>query len=310
MTLLLKDIPWARRLKLRHLEMFMVLDESGGITAAAEQLHMTQPAVSHWLADVEDVVGTPLFVRGRRLKLTAAGEVLRRHAQRMLGDVRRTSEELEAVRSGLAGRLHVGSILSAAPVLLPKAIARLQRDHPNVFVHVAEATFEVLLERLARRELDLIIGPLDVRSHKSGFLSEVLMDDTIQVVSRPDHPFARKRKPSWDEASTLPWIMPPHGTLMRTRLEDAFADQKVATPAPRIETASVIALQMLLRETDCLTVLSGSVAALYRSLNLVSTIRLTPQISFAKVGMLWAGDGNSAILSHLLDALRAEALGV
>lgn len=306
----LQNIPWARRLKLRHLETFLVLEEAGGITAAAEQMHMTQPAVSHWLADIEDVVGTALFVRGRRLKLTAAGEVLRRHSQRMLGDVKRTSEELDAVRSGLAGRLHVGSILSAAPVLLPKAVARLQREQPNVFVYVVEATLEVLLERLAKRELDLIIGPLDVRAHRSGFASEGLMDDTVRVVSRPDHPFARKRKPSWQEASQLPWIMPPAGTLMRAKLEDAFATQKVPTPMPRIETASIIALQMLLRETDCLTVLSGSVAELYRSLKLVETVRLKPDIAFAKVGMLWAEDSSNAILRHLLEALRAESLAV
>jgi hypothetical protein len=54
----LKSIPWARRLKLRHLETFLVLESAGSITAAAERMHMTQPAVSHWLADIEDVMGS------------------------------------------------------------------------------------------------------------------------------------------------------------------------------------------------------------------------------------------------------------
>ncbi|MGT2492692.1 helix-turn-helix domain-containing protein [Cupriavidus basilensis] len=61
MTWNLDDILWARRMKLRHLEVFLTLVESGGITAAAEAMHMTQPAVSHRLKDLEDVVGTAPF---------------------------------------------------------------------------------------------------------------------------------------------------------------------------------------------------------------------------------------------------------
>ena len=103
------DIPWARRLKLRHLEVFLAVHETGSLTAAAARLHMTQPALSHWLSDLEGVLGRPLFIRDRRLTLTREGEVLRMHAVRMLGDVYRTDEELKAVQSGLRGRLHVGS---------------------------------------------------------------------------------------------------------------------------------------------------------------------------------------------------------
>ena len=101
----LDHIAWARRLKLRHLEIFLTLASAGSVTAAARLMHMTQPAVSHWLSDIEDLVGTPLFLRNRGLRLTEAGEVLARHARRMLGDLRRTSEEIESVKSGIAGRL-------------------------------------------------------------------------------------------------------------------------------------------------------------------------------------------------------------
>ena len=133
----LDHIAWARRLKLRHLEIFLTLASAGSVTAAARLMHMTQPAVSHWLSDIEDLVGTPLFLRNRGLRLTEAGEVLARHARRMLGDLRRTSE-IESVKSGIAGRLHVGTVLSASPVLLPRAIAALQREFPGIYVEVVE----------------------------------------------------------------------------------------------------------------------------------------------------------------------------
>jgi DNA-binding transcriptional LysR family regulator len=301
----LEDIPWARRLKLRHLEVFLVLCELRSITAAARHLHMTQPAVSHWLADVEDVIGTPLFVRGRQLNTTAAGEVLRSHAERMLGDVQRSSEELAAVVSGLAGRVHVGSITSAAPALIPRAIGVLQQEFPNLHVHVLEGTFELLLERQRRRELDVIIGPLDLRAHKSGFRSELLIEDTVAVVTSPGHAFARRRKPTWEEAASLPWIMPPSGTLMRQQLESAFLEAGVPVPEPRVESASIITIQMLLRQGDYISVLAGSVAPIYAQLHLMDIVKLSPSVGFGPIGMLWdAQKEESPMLARFLQALR------
>ena len=148
MTDRLDSIKWARKLKLRHLEVLLVLCRLRSITAAANELHMTQPAVSHWLADLEEVIGQPLFLRGRQLTLTQAGEILKRHAERMLGDVGRVNEELSSVGLGMSGRLHIGTIISAVPAVLPQAIARLQAHSPNLRLQVSEATFDPLLERL------------------------------------------------------------------------------------------------------------------------------------------------------------------
>ena len=178
MTQSLESIGWARRLKLRHLEVFLAMHESGSLTAAAAQLHMTQPALSHWLADIEDVIGCPLFVRGRRLALTGEGQVLLQHAARMLGDVRRTDAELQSVHSGMQGRLHVGTGMPR--VLLPKAVARLQQERPGIFVSVLEASMPDLLERLAKRELDIVISALSAQAVRSRFATESLIPDTLE----------------------------------------------------------------------------------------------------------------------------------
>ncbi|MBR8654398.1 LysR family transcriptional regulator [Achromobacter sp. Marseille-Q0513] len=303
----LDHIAWARRLKLRHLEIFLTLASAGSVTAAARLMHMTQPAVSHWLSDIEDLVGTPLFLRNRGLRLTEAGEVLARHARRMLGDLRRTSEEIESVKSGIAGRLHVGTVLSASPVLLPRAIAALQREFPGIYVEVVEGLVTPLIERLQRHELDLIVGPLDVRGHQAGLRMEPLMRDTFSIVTRPGHPLARLRRPGWKEAAAHPWIMPPAGTVSRGRLEEAFAQAGVATPSPRIETASLVALQALLHETGYVSTLASSVAQLYKRLKLVDIVKLPEPLAFGAVGMMWSADAPSRVLAQLQDSLRATA---
>lgn len=301
----LNRIPWARRLKLRHLEMFLVLESAGGITPAAERMHMTQPAVSHWLSDIEDIIGCPLIVRGRKLKLTPAGEILRRHAERMLGDVQRVDDELKAVRTGLVGRLQIGCIHSAALVMLPRAISAMQEQHSNIAVYVEEDTMPALLERLSKRELDLVVGTVDLRAHRYGFATEVLMEDVVRIVCRADHPFARKRKPTWSEVSAFPWVLPPPGSLTRLRFEEAFAEHKVALPAPRVETASVASIQAHLRETDCLAPLSGLVADFYKSLKLLTFVPLVPVIHFGELGLIWSDDHANPLLAELVASLRA-----
>ncbi|HYF16511.1 MAG TPA: LysR family transcriptional regulator [Ramlibacter sp.] len=307
MDLDLRTVPWARRLKLRHLETFLVLESAGSITAAAERMHMTQPAVSHWLADIEEVIGSSLFVRGRRLELTPAGEILRRHAQRMLGDVQRVDDELKAVRSGLFGRLKVGCIHSAALTLVPDAITALQEKHPKVVVRVEEGTMVDLLDRLGQREFDLVVGTIDVRAHQYGFLTEVLMEDVVRIVCRPGHPLARKRKPTWQEAAGYPWVLPPAESLSRVRVEEAFARQRVALPLPCVETASVAAIQTHLRGTNGLAPLTGLVADFYTSLKLLARVPLAPVSPFAELGMIWADTTPNVLLAELVASLRKNA---
>lgn len=304
MDLDLKRVAWARRLKLRHLEVFLTLRSAGSMTAAAERMHMTQPAVSHWLADIEEVIGSPLFTRGRKLKLTPAGEILSRHAERMLGDVQRVDGELKAVQSGLVGRLQVGCIHSAALAMVPGAIAALQNKHPKVVVDVEEGTMVGLLDRLAKREFDLVVGTIDVRALQHGFKTEVLIEDVVQIMCRPGHPLARKRKPTWKEAAAFPWVLPPPESLSRVRVEESFARQGVALPRPQVETVSVVAIQAYLRQTDCLAPLSGLVADHYTSLKLLSCVSLRPVSRFAEIGVIWSDDDANVIFGEMYSALR------
>lgn len=305
MANVLESIPWARRLKFRHLEVFVALHESGSLTAAAAQLHMTQPALSHWLADIEETVGRPLFHRGRGLVLTEAGKVFLGHAERMLGDVQRTDADLKAVQAGLQGRLHVGTGLPR--VLLPRAIARLQEASPGIFVSVAEAPLGTLLERLARREVDMIIGALNAQARQSAFAMEVLLPDAVQIVASRGHPLLRRKEPRWEELEQYPWILPPVGAVMRDVIDEAFAAQHFRPPMPAVEANSSVRVQLLMGERNYLTILSASEVEIYRPFGLFEYVPISPPIPFPDIGVIWEKERESALLSHLLEALRIEA---
>jgi len=288
----------------------MALESVGSVTAAAKVMHITQPALSHWLSDMEDLVGTPIFIRGRSLELTEAGRALWRYACRVLGDTVRTGEEIEAVKGGVSGNLHIGTILSAAPVLLPRAIAALHERAPRIQIELMEGLLEPLIERVERREIDLIIGPLDVRARRSGLCTEWLMTDSFVVVARRAHPLAQLTAPQWEDTKGFPWILPPRGILSRTRLDETLVAADLMPPKPAIETSSLVALLSLLQDRDYIATLASSVAHMYAQLQLVSIVRLPAAMESSPIGMLWAADSPSIVLPTLCDTLRREAQGL
>src|SRR5437667_10965508 len=120
---------WARRLRMRHLESFLVLHDAGTLTQAAQRLHMTQSAVSHWLSEMEDLVGARLVVRGKQVRLTAAGDAVRKLALRVLGEVNRTNDELLSIAKGEVARLHVGTVTAGGADLVGRTILAFHREH-------------------------------------------------------------------------------------------------------------------------------------------------------------------------------------
>ncbi|WP_235610639.1 LysR family transcriptional regulator [Bordetella sp. H567] len=121
---------WISRLKMRHLEGFLILNSSRTLSDAAARMHMTQSAVSHWLTDLESIAGTRLVLRGRQLQLTPAGEALRGLAMRVLGDLNRTHDEFSSIRQGASARLHIGSVTAGVAHLVPARSAPFKRITP------------------------------------------------------------------------------------------------------------------------------------------------------------------------------------
>jgi len=148
---------WMRRLKIRHLEVFLTLVETGSQSATAAQLNITQPALSKWLRELEEDIGAPLFERGRRLTPTTYGEIVLHYAHRVLGDTTRMGDELKTFQAGQSGRVRVGLLRSAAATLIPKVITGYRQIAPDVRISLFEDTLDNLLPRLERRELDCIL---------------------------------------------------------------------------------------------------------------------------------------------------------
>lgn len=301
-------LSWARRLKVRHLESFLVLDEAGTLTKAAERLHMTQSAMSHWLAELESVVGTPLIVRGRRVQLTPAGQLLQRLALSVLGDIARTGHEMHAVAAGHVPRLNVGSVWAGIAGGLPEAVSAFQVDHPNVAVAIHDGPFDNLLKGLETRAMDAVVGVLDARAHRPGLEHRVLFEDRVALVIGQGSKFwAHRGSLAFAEVLHEQWVMPPSGTLTRIQMDAFLIEQGASWIVPRAETASLAMMQALLHKGDYVGVCSEAMADFMASLGLLRKIAIDARIRFGPITIMWDQEHASTTLMDFVHCLVTHA---
>jgi LysR family transcriptional regulator for metE and metH len=176
-------------IEIRHLRLVATVAEEGSLTRAGERLHLTQSALSHQLLDIEERLGTPLFLRvKKRMVLTQAGGRILATASRVIGDIERAEEEVRDLAQNRAGTLRLTTECYTCYHWLPPLLKEFQVQYPRVEVRIdVEATsrpFEALLEG----ELDVAIVSSAPRDHRLEL--RPLFDDELVVVVGPDHRLA------------------------------------------------------------------------------------------------------------------------
>ncbi|WP_309115542.1 LysR substrate-binding domain-containing protein [Saccharothrix sp.] len=183
----------------------------GTFTAAAEALGYTQSAVSRQVAALESAAGTRLFDRtARGVRLTAAGHVLRRHADAVLDQVDSARRELDGVR-GSRGRLRVGAFPTAVASLVPQAIVAFRSAHPGIDLVLREGLTPTHLRRLRARTVDLaVVVTLPGVPAEEGLTFEPLLDDVLLLAVARDHPLAGRGAVGLTELAGQRWIAGSH----------------------------------------------------------------------------------------------------
>jgi DNA-binding transcriptional LysR family regulator len=175
---------------LAELEAFAEVARLASVSRAAEELHVTQPALTARLRSLETDVGAALFVRSRRgMALTDAGRALLPYAQRAIVQVLEGRRALEQLREGKTGELLIGAAPAVSTYLLPRVLRSFQGTHPGVRIGVRTGHTEEVLAMVLRREVDVGVGR-PVR-HAEAMLIPVF-DDELILVAAADHPFARR----------------------------------------------------------------------------------------------------------------------
>ncbi len=243
-------------LKMRHLVLLVELGRHGSILHAAEAAHLTQPAASKLLAELEHALGVALFERlPRGVQATRYGEVMVRRAGAALAEMDAAHQEVMELQSGLSGRVAVGTVMTPSTGLLPEAIRLLRQTHPRVQVAISVDNSKPLIQRLRTGELDLVIGRILDGESAMELYFEPITDEPHSLIVRAGHPLLIRAELRLEELARQAWIIPPYGSILRDRLTALFLSQGLDQPMEAIETTALPVITSLLCGSDMLVAL-------------------------------------------------------
>ncbi|QJD98945.1 LysR family transcriptional regulator [Massilia forsythiae] len=297
------------RLKTRQLLLLIALDDYRNIHRAADELHMTQPAASKQIKDLEEMLDVKLFERlPRGMEPTIYGETMIRHARMALTSLALAHDDIVTLKAGLTGQVEVGVIMTPAMTLLPRAVARVKEEAPLLRIGIQLETSNVLLDKLQHGTLDFMIGRIFDTIDTTGLIYEELTEEPACAVVRPGHPLLDNKGLELKDIVPLPWIVPPHGSILRYRFDMMFRRSGLEPPANVVDTTAMLVITALLQQTDSLHVMPLEVAQYYASLNVMRILPIELPCKMDAFGIIRQRDHLlSPGADLLLRAVRAAA---
>jgi DNA-binding transcriptional LysR family regulator len=176
-------------IELTKLEIFLYAAESLNFSAAARQLHLTQPTVSHDIKVLEDELGAELFKRkGPSLQLTEAGRLLLPWARKTIKDSIDLQAMIEALQEGIAGNLRIACSTTAGKYILPQLAARFSQRYPSICVSIMRCMPEYIVPRLLDGEANLGVVSYEMQDEKVEM--QEFFEDAISLIVPSRHPWA------------------------------------------------------------------------------------------------------------------------
>lgn len=242
---------------LRDLRYFETIAELQHLGKATARLHRTQPALTSSVRRLEAACGATLFEKaGRGIRLTEAGKVLLKWAQRVRFDVEDARRELSSIGAGVAGHVRLGIVPTAAQFLLPAVARQLLKEAPGVTLRTVVGLIDTLKPQLHAGELDLMVGTESAA--ESGYASRRLAEDMIVVAASDRHEvFQKARKAaSLKDLTAYRWALQPPGAPTRDWLDHAFDRKGLPRPQVQVETTMLLMLPALIVQTGLLSFIS------------------------------------------------------
>jgi LysR family hydrogen peroxide-inducible transcriptional activator len=228
-------------MEIEQLRQFLIVAERQNFTRAAEEIGVSQPALSRSIARLEEELGQPVFERQtRKVVLTDAGELLRSRAEQILGMVDDTKAEISD--DGESGRIRLAAIPTIAPFYLPELLRRFTVEHPKALLTVQEDTTDNLLKRCTNGDIDLAIVALPITAK---YLEvETLFEEELLLVLAPEHPLLKKKQIRLTDIEPLPFVLLGEAHCLSANIE-TFCHQRSFHPVSVERTSQLATVQEL-----------------------------------------------------------------
>ncbi len=243
----------------RLLRYFVACVENKSMHAAAEVLHVSQPALSKAVHQLEAELGAPLLERRPRgVVPTPYGETLLRYAKMIDTELRRATAEIDAMRGATKGKINVGAVPTMiAP--MTRAAREILAAHPGLKLEIRAAFSRELTTALLDGELDLALILIPDGGAPPGLAFEPIRRTNPVIVARAHHPLATRESLSLEDLNVYPWLAATYPSTHWRILSRVFLDAGLPPPQPAMEVSTVVFFAPLIRETDLLTIMPRSI---------------------------------------------------
>jgi len=296
------------RIRLRHLSCFVVVAQERTLARAAERLHLSQPAVSKTLAELEVLAGRRLVERGRAgAQLTQAGEQFLRYAVDVTQALESAAAALTQTGTPRIQTAQVGALPTVAGGLVAQAIAHVCRRRPHAGVGVRTGSNPELLVALKSGEVDFAVGRMAEPAMMQGVSFELLYAESLTIVTRPGHPLLASGGRNVSPLALLdyPLVIPGAGTVPRHHAEGFFEAQGIALPLGCTETQSVSVGRALALLSDAVWITPQHAVQLDIDGGWLRRLDVPVPGSAEPIGLLCRSGSNPGELAgQLMDTLR------
>lgn len=296
------------RLRLRHLRLVDALSTHANLRRAAEATHMSQPAATQMLRELEALLEVPLFERhARGMRITEAGRLLAAHARMAIEMLRIAAEDLSALAAQQARPVRIGALDAALLSVLRPTMPRLLDEHPQLRLVIEEGTSERLGAGLRSGAFDLVLLRQPERL-EPGYRFIPLRSDRMVLIAGVSHPAAGLRRVRLRDLAESRWILPPPHFAVRQALDAALAREKLVPREHGVQTLSPHLLGSLLAQPDVVIPVPHTMLDRIDPRDAVQ-LKLQLDAPIEPLGLLYRPDDVNATAQLLIDVLVEQAKG-
>ncbi|MBO7745006.1 LysR family transcriptional regulator [Paenibacillus sp. MWE-103] len=260
-------------LNFHQLHIFYTVADRGSFSAAAQALHMTQPAVTMQVQSLEDYFGTKLLQRStKRIELTEAGRALMPYAQRSIDLIRETDQQMSKFTKQLKGRLQLGASLTIGEYILPRLLGPFGQEFPHIAISMKVMNTAQIMEEIVNHQLNF--GLIEAPVNHPDMHMEAVMSDELKLIVGKAHPLAGSREVELEDVMKYPIVLREQGSGTRLVMEEQLRKKQFSVADMKIvmELGSTGAVKSAVEAGLGLSFVSASSVKHEVALGLIQTI--------------------------------------
>jgi DNA-binding transcriptional LysR family regulator len=213
-------------LNFHQLHIFFTVAEKGSFSAAAQSLHMTQPAVTMQVQTLEEYFGTKLFHRStKKVELSEAGKALMPYAKKSIELMKETEMKMSKFTHMLQGRLQLGASLTFGEYILPRLLGPFGKEYPNISIRMKVMNTTQILEEILNHQLNF--GLVEAPVHHPHLQTEAVLSDELKLILPANHPLTASQNCTMDEVLQYKFVLREQGSGTRQVMEEELLRQGV-----------------------------------------------------------------------------------